>query len=105
MYLSFPVRSLHFDHLDLIQPLPDKSLDWSKLKEFADDKVNVIQNLKYALGRVKIIVAKGENASYQHFLLLTHLNFKRFSFLGLLKVNQHFLFFSIRHINHYLNFI
>ena len=34
-------------------------LDWSKLKEFADDKINLTKNLKLVLGKV-------EN---QHFLL------------------------------------
>ena len=46
-----------------------KILDWSKLKQFADDKINVTEKLKFVLGRVKNIVAKGENAGYQHFLL------------------------------------
>ena len=47
-----------------------KILDLSKLKAFADDNLNVNQKLKFALGRVENIVAKGENAGYQHFLLL-----------------------------------
>ena len=44
-------------------------LDWSKLKALADDKINRTEKLKFVLGRVEIIVAKGENAGYQHFLL------------------------------------
>ena len=71
-------------------------LDWSKFKAFADDKVNVNENVKFGvgrvenivgkgekaddkvnanenvkfgLGRVENIVGKGENAGYQHFLL------------------------------------
>ena len=44
-------------------------LDWSKLKEFAEDKIYVTEKLKYALGRVENITGKGENAGYQHFLL------------------------------------
>ena len=47
----------------------DKILDLSKFKVFADDNLNVYQNLKFALGRVENIAGKGENASYQHFLL------------------------------------
>ena len=51
-------------------PLPDnKILDWSKLKALADDKINVVQKLKFVEGRVENIVGKGENAGYQHFLL------------------------------------
>ena len=42
---------------------------WSILKAFADNKINVIQRLKFALRRVENIVGKGENAGYQHFLL------------------------------------
>ena len=42
---------------------------WSKLKAFANDKINVEEKLKYVFGRVENIVGKGENAGYQHFLL------------------------------------
>ena len=38
----------------------DKILDWSKLKAFADDKLDMAENLKYVLGRVENIVGKGE---------------------------------------------
>ena len=34
----------------------------SKFKGFADDKINVIQNKKFVLGRVENIVGKGEIA-------------------------------------------
>ena len=44
-------------------------LDWSKLKAFADDKINVNQILKFVLERVKNIVGKGEKAGHQYFLL------------------------------------
>ena len=47
----------------------NKILDWSKLKAFADDKINVTEKLKFVLERVEDIVGKGENAGYQHFLL------------------------------------
>ena len=40
----------------------DKVLDWSKLKAFADDKLNVTKELKFVLGREENIVGKGENA-------------------------------------------
>ena len=45
----------------------DKILEWSKLKAFADGKINVAQKLKLAAGRVENIVGKGENAGDQHF--------------------------------------
>ena len=47
-----------------------KILDQSKLKAFADDKINMTENLKFVLGRLENIVeTEGENAGYQHFLL------------------------------------
>ena len=47
----------------------DNILDWSKLKAFTDDKINVAEELKFVLGREENIVGEGENAGYQHFLL------------------------------------
>ena len=44
-------------------------LHLSKLKAFADNKINVVQNLKFVSGRIETIVGKGENAGYPHFLL------------------------------------
>ena len=44
-------------------------LDWSLFKAFADDKINVSVK-KHFSGRVENIMEKGENAGYQHFLLL-----------------------------------
>ena len=56
--------------LTFVNPLPnDKFLDWSKLKAFADEKINATRKLNFVLGRVENIVGKGENAGYQHFLL------------------------------------
>ena len=71
-----------------VNPLPNnKILDQSKLKGFADDKVNVIQNQKFVLERVKKhsgkrknIVGKGENAGYQHFSPLPTMFSKGFFF-------------------------
>ena len=47
----------------------DKCLNWFKLKAFADNKLNLAEQLKFVLGRVENIVEKGENADDQHFLL------------------------------------
>ena len=45
-----------------INSLPNyKILDWLKMKAFGDDNVNVSRKLKFDLGRVEIIVGKGEN--------------------------------------------
>ena len=40
----------------------DKILDWSKLKGFADDKINATEKLKFAWVRIENTVGKGENA-------------------------------------------
>ena len=43
---------------------PNKKIyDKSKLKAFADDKINVTEKLKFVLGRLENIVPKGENAA------------------------------------------
>ena len=53
-----------------LNSLPNDNLvDLFKLKAFADDKINVSEQLKLLLGRVENIVGKGGNAGYQHFLL------------------------------------
>ena len=33
-------------------------LDWSKLKAFTDDKINVTEKVKFVLGRIENIVGK-----------------------------------------------
>ena len=65
--------------------LNHKVLDWSKLKAFADDKSNAIENMKFVLEWVEDLVGKGENAAFQHFLLFPQC-FQKASFLGSLKV-------------------
>ena len=49
--------------------LNSKVFDWSKLKAFADNKINVADMMTSLSDRVKNIVGRGENAGYQHFLL------------------------------------
>ena len=58
----------------LINSLPNNTiLDWSKLKVFAGDKINVTEKLKSVLGRVENIVGKVENVIFttQSQLLIT----------------------------------
>ena len=62
----------------------DKILDESKLKVFADDKIHVNEKSKFVLARVEKIVGKGENAGYQHFLILFTIFSKGF-FLRVIK--------------------
>ena len=35
-----------------------------QIESFAEDKINLTENLKFVLGRVENIVGKGENAGY-----------------------------------------
>ena len=63
----------------------DKILDQSKLKAFADDKINITKKLKFYLVRVENIGENAENAGYQHFLLLPQC-FQKLSFSGSLKL-------------------
>ena len=56
-------KKILFVNQDNFNSLPnERILDWSKLKAFADDKINVTEKLKFVLGRVENIVGKGENA-------------------------------------------
>ena len=70
----------------VFNPLPNnKTLDLCRLKAFADDKINVTDKLKFALGRLENIVGKGKNAGNQHFLLFPRC-FQKATFSGWLKV-------------------
>ena len=73
-------------HIHFHNPLPNnKLLDWSKLKAFADYKLDLAEILRFVLGMVVNIVGKGENAGYQHFLLFPQC-FQKVFFQWLLKV-------------------
>ena len=53
-----------------INPLPnDKYFDATKLKAFADDKLNVAKMMIFLFDRAENTLAKGQNAGYQHFFL------------------------------------
>ena len=47
----------------------DKILDWSKLKQFADDDIKFDENSRKFSIRVENTVSKGEIAHYEQFLL------------------------------------
>ena len=49
-----------------------QNLDNSKSRALKDDKINVNENLKCVLKRVKTLWEKEKNAGYQHFLLFPH---------------------------------
>ena len=56
--------------LEALNPLPDdKILDWSKLKQFADDNFKFDENSKKFSKRVENTVGKGEIARYKQFFL------------------------------------
>ena len=54
-------------------------LSWPKLKAFADNKLNVTQNVKVVFQRIENTVGKEENAGDQHFLLFPQCFQKAFS--------------------------
>ena len=69
-----------------VNPLPnDNFLERSKLKAYADNKLNTAKMTILLCDRLENTLGKGENAGYQHFLLFPKC-FPRPSPLGLLKV-------------------
>ena len=63
-----------------ISPLQDDNiLGLPKLKAFADDKLNITENIKVVFYRIENIAGKEENAGYQHFLLFPQCFQKAFS--------------------------
>ena len=55
-----------------VNPLPDeKILDWSKLKEIADNILKCIESEKKVSYRVENMVRKGDIACYKQFLLFS----------------------------------
>ena len=85
LFCSLPHKGYLHEHSTLFNPLlNDKFLDWSKLKAFADDKINSTDKQKFFLALVENIVRKGENAGYQHFLLIPQC-FQKFSFFRVIK--------------------
>ena len=57
----------------------------TKLKAFADDKLNVAKMRVFLFDRAENAVGKGENVGYQHFLLFLQC-FPKTPSLGSLKV-------------------
>ena len=97
-HLAFYFQPVHvpFWPVFFFNSLPnDKSLDMTKLKAFADNKINLAQMMISVFDRVGNIVGKGENAGYQHFLFFQQC-FQKASFLGVVKsqdcVLNHFTF-------------
>ena len=59
-----------FNFQNSFNPLPgDKMLDWSKLKQFADDNFRFDENSRKLSKWVENTVGKGEIACYMQFLL------------------------------------
>ena len=68
----------------------EEIFDFTKLKEFAVDKVNVTHTLGFVFGVVVNHVGKGENTGYQHFL------FRKKCFVKSLKPQGHFEIYICR---------
>ena len=62
-----------------------KIQDWSKFRAFADEKKELPKITIFVLDRIENIAEKGENASYQHFLLFSQY-FQKAYYSGSLKV-------------------
>ena len=60
-------------------------MEWSKLKAFAEIKINVTEKLIFVFEKLENIMGKGENAGYQHFLLFPQC-FQKTSYTGSLIV-------------------
>ena len=58
-------------------------MDLSIWKVFADEKIKMAKNLKFAYEGVEKNVGKGENAGYQHFVLFPQCS-QRSYFLGVI---------------------
>ena len=70
----------HHDIIEIIfNSLPNNILDITKLKAFADDKINVARMMISVFERVEHTVEKQDNAGYQHFLLFPQCFQKVFS--------------------------
>ena len=70
-----------------INPLPDnKILDWSKLKQSANDNFKFDENTRKFSKRVENTVGKGEIAHYEQFLLFPQC-FQKACFPGASKVS------------------
>ena len=86
---SFSVFKMLSDWISVnvqFNTLPEnKILHKSKLKELADNNINMTQKFKFILRSVENTVGKGKNAGNQHFLLFPHC-FQKLSFSRSLKV-------------------
>ena len=70
LYRLFLLTKPYQRQFDQFNPLPDDKIsDWSKSKAFADDKLNVTQNIKVVFHRIENNIGKKEDAGYKHFLL------------------------------------
>ena len=77
-------RKFKYSSTRRFNPLPDDTiLCLPKVRAFADDKLNVTQNIKDVFHRIESIVGKEENAGYQHFLLFKQCFQKAFSSIAL----------------------
>ena len=89
-----------------VNPFPNnKFLDWSRLRAFADKKINVTQKFNFVFRRVENFVGKEENAGYQHFSPFFTMFSKTFIFRVV--KSQDYVVKSLRHllwtINHCQN--
>ena len=80
--IQFDLRNANDFHMErsdiLVNSIPR---DWSRLKVFADDIINMTEKIEICFGNGKKHCGKGENASYQLFFLFPlSMVFKRLLF-------------------------
>ena len=72
----------------------NKLLDWSKLKAFAYDKINVTEKLKFVQRRVENIVGKGQNAGKEFSKI--YIRYKTFLYERVQLFEILYLYYSIK---------
>ena len=84
-YILLTANAFELDQSTIYLFSKGLTLDWTKLKAFADDKSNVALAKISVFHRVENIVGNGDNTGYQHFLLFPQC-FQQANFLGSLKI-------------------
>ena len=70
--ISRSIQTEHVPKLHLNSLPNDKISDLTKLKAFAEDRIDIAQVMISVFNRIENIVEKGENVGYQHFLPFPH---------------------------------
>ena len=78
---DFEIMRINYNFKSFNSLLNDKNSDWSKLKVFAENKINVTEKLKFVSGTVENIVGK-EKMLVTSIFSFSHNVFKRLFIQG-----------------------